>query len=147
MNHNVSKEVVALAAKKRYGVIAMENLRGIRARTKRWNRHANRMLHSWPFGEFQRFVHYKAALKGIEVVLIDPKGTSQECYRCGQKGKRDGVKFVCTNGQTCGKLSDADQNAAKNIAARGAACKPAHESTIGDVLLKHFSRSVESPAL
>lgn len=146
MNHNVSKEIVALARRKLCGIIAVEDLTHIRRRAKRWNKHANRMIHSWPFGELQRFVEYKAALRGIDTVHVAPAGTSKTCHRCGQEGKRDKAKFVCTNERTCGKLFDADINAAKNIAVRGGACKPPRESTIGDVLFEHFSHQSKAPA-
>jgi len=143
LNHNLSKEIVALAKKKLCGIIALEDLKYIRSRTKRWNKHANRMKHAWSFGQLQSFIEYKAALAGLTVKKVKADGTSQECHRCGEKGKRTKAKFVCTNGQTCGELLDADINAAKNIAARGADCNAAR---IGDELVRFFVHSSQPKA-
>lgn len=47
------------------------------------------------------------------VVVIEPAYTSQICYKCGEKGKREKWKFTCQN---CGNQINADLNAAINIA-------------------------------
>lgn len=118
VNHNVAKEIVADAVAKNVSLIRMENLKGIRARTKIPNRHRNRMVGLWSFGQLQEFVRYKAAAKGIRVELVNPAYTSQSCHRCFKLGIRNRETFVCT---PCGVTLDADANAALVIAAGGAA--------------------------
>ena len=119
INHMISKQLVETAQTTKRQ-IALENLEGIRQRTK--VRKAQRYQHhSWAFLQLRQFVTYKAQTAGIPVVLVDPAYTSQTCHCCGTRGHRSGLKFVCT---TCG-VFDADLNGAKNVAARGADCNAA----------------------
>jgi hypothetical protein len=55
----------------------------------------------------------------VTVIEIDPKYSSQECSCCGyiSPTNRDREKFLC---EACGHLDDADFDASKVIAARGA---------------------------
>lgn len=62
------------------------------------------------------------------VVLVNPKYTSQTCFECGEVDKRSRVSqssFVCTS---CGHISNADVNAAKNIQSKGIALSRQRES-------------------
>ena len=115
-NHVLSKQLVDEAKRHNCGVIRMEQLQGIRARTKVWNKHRNRMTSGWSFYQLQQYVAYKAARAGMAVELVDPAYTSQTCHHCGCRGKRDKDVFSCT---TCGD-AHADENAAWVIAAGGA---------------------------
>lgn len=120
VNHQISKVIVANAVASGAS-IALEDLTGIRDRTTT-NRKQRGLHNSWGFYQLRNFVSYKAARAGIEVVLVNPKYTSQDCNRCGKRGKRSGKVFACTN---CGN-EDADVNAARVIASRvGAASNPA----------------------
>jgi IS605 OrfB family transposase len=59
------------------------------------------------------------ASPGCEVVLVDPKGTSRECFACGHTAAENRLSqavFCCV---ACGHSDHADVNAAKNIRARG----------------------------
>ncbi|WP_270313614.1 RNA-guided endonuclease InsQ/TnpB family protein, partial [Bifidobacterium adolescentis] len=99
------------------GVMAFEDLSQIRRLARkgtRTGRHRRNMLNQWPFSQLQEFAAYKAAAKGIQVVMVDPAYTSQRCNRCGyvDKGNRDRARFDCLN---CGHSDDADHNAALNI--------------------------------
>jgi putative transposase len=116
-NHNLSKRIVAEAEGTQSGVIRMERLAGIRRRCKIFNKHTNRMMSGWSFGQLQAFVSYKAERCGIKIEYVDPAYTSQTCAQCGALGVRRGDVFSCT---TCGK-SHADIQAAVNIAAGGVA--------------------------
>ena len=114
-NHNLSKAIVAEAKDTQSGVIRMERLKDIRQRCKIRNKHTNRMMSGWSFGQLQNFVAYKAARCGIKIEYVDPAYTSQICSSCGVLGKRRGDVFSCT---TCG-TAHADIQAAVNIAAGG----------------------------
>lgn len=118
VNHNLAKQIVLEAVKNGCSLIRMENLKGIRERTKTWNPHRNRSTAHWSFGQLQDYVAYKAAMKGIRVEKIHPAYTSKTCHRCLKLGVRQGPSFACT---PCGVTMDADLNAALVIAAGGAA--------------------------
>lgn len=99
------------------GVMAFEDLARIRRLARKGTRAGRRrrnMLNQWPFSQLQEFTSYKAAAKGIQVVMVDPAYTSQRCNRCGyvDKGNRDRARFDCLR---CGHSDDADHNAALNI--------------------------------
>lgn len=119
VNHQISKTIVAKAVASNAS-IALEDLTGIRERTNPKLRRKQRGLHnSWAFWQLRNFVAYKAANAGVAVHLVDPKYTSQDCNRCGKRGKRSGKVFACTS---CGSMN-ADVNASRVIAARvGATC-------------------------
>jgi putative transposase len=60
-------------------------------------------------------------MAGVAVLYVDPAYTSQTCSSCGhvsKKNRPDQATFRCTS---CGFAEHADVNAARNIAARGAA--------------------------
>ena len=99
------------------GVIAFEDLSRIRRLARkgtRTGRKRRNMLNQWPFSQLQEYTVYKAATKGIQVVMVDPAYTSQRCNACGyvDKGNRDRARFDCL---CCGHGDDADHNAALNI--------------------------------
>lgn len=136
-NHCVSKTVVA-AAKCTHRGIALEDLKGIRGRTK--VRRGQRSRHSnWAFYQLRAFVQYKGLLAGVPVVLVDPRDTSKTCSKCGHCSKsnrptRD--KFCCT---FCGHVAPADVNAAVNIAAKATVNLPmvSTEVTKTDILVSN----------
>ena len=99
-----------------YGLIRMEQLRGIREKTLVWNPHRNRMMSGWSFSQLQQFVTYKARRVGIAVELVNPAYTSQVCFECRQMGLRCKDVFQC---KACGE-KPADYNAAGNISIGGA---------------------------
>lgn len=111
-NHKISKKIVDIAEKSNSG-IKLEKLEGIR-RNRKHGRKFNSALHSWSFYQLQTFIEYKAKLRGIPLVYVEPRNTSKECSRCGSVGTRDGKKFVCPNGH----VEHADVNAGFNIALR-----------------------------
>lgn len=116
-NHVISKRLVS-KAKARGSAIVLENLSGIRERTT--VRRSQRARHSnWSFHELRQFIEYKALLAGVPVFYVDPAYTSQTCSECGHcdKKNRNGSDFQC---RECGHSMNADENAARNIAARAA---------------------------
>ncbi|WP_292484854.1 transposase, partial [Methanohalobium sp.] len=81
-------------------------------------------LGKWAFSELTEFILYKAKLDGVPVVIINPMYTSQQCSECGYINKNNRQKqanFRCKN---CGHQDNADYNASKNIAHRGAVRLP-----------------------
>lgn len=75
-------------------------------------RKRNRMISSWSFWRLSRYISYKAAIAGIEVVFVDPHYTSQTCPVCGEKHKTKTRKYECS----CGFRGHRDIVGAMNIA-------------------------------
>jgi putative transposase len=101
--------------------IVLEDLKNIRETSKigRGKQDKNvstkRRLHAWTFAQFYDFIAYKAAERGIQVVKVDPRKTSQTCSKCSyqhRSNRRSQSLFLCKN---CGYCLNADYNAAKNI--------------------------------
>lgn len=122
VNHVLSKRIVAKAVDT-HRAIALENLGGIRTRvTVRKPQRAT--LHSWSFFQLRQFLTYKATLRCVPVVLVDPRNTSRTCPHCGciDKANRPSQdRFSCVS---CGFAGHADTIAAGNIARRAAVNQP-----------------------
>lgn len=119
LNHQISRQIIDLALAYAHPVICLERLDGIRNRT-RGSKRFNRMMSSWSFRQLTDFIRYKAAREGIPVLLVDPRGTSKTCPRCGhatRSNRPQQGRFRCV---ACGYEANADLVAARNIAARGA---------------------------
>lgn len=79
----------------------------------------NRSILNQGWYTFRQMLSYKLPGNGGQLILVDPKYTSQSCPRCGHvdKANRKTQKdFVCQN---CGHVANADINAAVNILNRG----------------------------
>jgi putative transposase len=113
-DHVLSKRIVQHTAPG--STIVVENLTHIRSRARmKKQTETHRRLHSWSFAQFQSFLSYKAQERGIQVVKVDPRHTSQTCSHCGHQARnnrRSQSLFLC---RQCGYCLNADYNAAKNI--------------------------------
>ena len=77
----------------------------------------NRRLRTWDRTHLLGYLTDKAELAGIEVVLVDERGTSSTCPRCGRRvPKPKGRNFSCPH---CGLTGHRDLVGAANIAAKG----------------------------
>lgn len=118
VNHRVSKKIVAEAKRTGRG-IAIEDLTGIRARV-RLRKPQRAMIHSWAFAQLGAFLACKAEAAGVPLLHLDPAYSSQECSGCGhteKKNRPDQATFRCLS---CGVSLNADENAGRNLAHRGA---------------------------
>lgn len=121
-NHCLSKRLVLVAKGTSRG-LALEDLTHLRSRST-VHRHQRDRHSKWAFRELRAFISYKASLAGIPVVLVDPRGTSRTCSRCGHEARgsrRHRDRFVC---RQCHYEASADLNAAINIANRAAVNQP-----------------------
>lgn len=113
-NHKYSKFIVEFAVRNKCGCIQMEDLSGISKDDRN-----SKFLKNWSYFDLQTKIEYKAKEKGITVVKISPKYTSQRCNHCGNidsDNRKEQEHFECT---VCGHKANADYNAAQNIATPG----------------------------
>jgi IS605 OrfB family transposase len=122
LNHRVAKQLVE-RAKDTSRAIALENLNGFRLEATVTKAQRDR-LGKWAFSELTDFILYKAKLEGVPVVIINPMYTSQQCSECGYIDKNNRQKQANFKCKRCGHKENADYNASKNIAHRGAVSFP-----------------------
>lgn len=74
--------------------------------------------HHWSYRYIQNRIRLTSEELGVQVIDVNPTGTSQTCSKCGHKHKdnRKGEEFLCLS---CGYEADADFNASVNILERG----------------------------
>lgn len=113
VNHKIANEIVKLAQKMSKN-IALENLSGIRGAKSR--RSFKWFLHSWAFYDLQMKIKSKAERVGIQVMMIDPAYTSQDCSNCKNRKKCQGKSYKCSK---CKLEIHRDVNASYNISERG----------------------------
>lgn len=112
-NHKISRYIVDFALKHNCGIIQMEDLTGFSQKAK------EAFLKNWSYCDLQEKIKYKAEENCIEVVLVNPQYTSKRCNKCGHIHEENRIcktnqsKFKC---MSCGYESNADINAARNIA-------------------------------
>ena len=125
--HRVTTELV-----RRFGLIAIEDpsIQNMTAwakgtveqsgRNVRQKTGPHRTVLEQSRGLIRRQLDYKAAWAGRELVVVDPKFTSQRCSGCGagSADHRQRKRYDCAE---CGMTEDADINAAKNILHRALA--------------------------
>jgi putative transposase len=111
-NHRYARYIVDMAIKHDCGVIQLEDLSGITA-------NSDKFLKSWTYYDLQQKIEHKAKVAGIEVRKVNPQYTSKRCSRCGcidENNRKNQADFKCV---TCGYSTNADYNAARNIAIPG----------------------------
>jgi putative transposase len=143
VNHTIAKSIVTSHP---HTLIGLEELTGIRERTKRRKRRrkkngrgtepvskkarrANRHASQWAFAELHGILTYKAVLAGSLAIKVDADYTSQACPYCGYADKQNrpgkGLLFICQHEQCPYRLRTgypytlhADLVGARNIAMR-----------------------------
>ena len=110
--------------------IVFEDITHIRSMYKRGNyqgrKYRRMMNNNWPFAEIKRQIEYKANWIGIPVIHLTKKetrGTSLECYICGERLQRAFKKDVLHRRQlwcnACKRWFDRDLVAVMNISRKG----------------------------
>ena len=108
--HKLANKIVELVEK--YGGIALENLTEIRE-SIRYSAEMNGRLHRWSFRKLQSIIEYKAKLRGVKVVFVNPAYTSSLCPVCGGKLSPNGHRVLkCSK---CGFEADRDVVGSWNI--------------------------------
>lgn len=131
MNHCISKRLV-LKAQCTKRTIRLEDLTGIRERTKVRGKPERAKRSNWSFKQLRDFIGYKAQMRGVKVEYVDPRYTSQRCFACGQiekANRKSQAEFLCLK---CGHVDHADHNAALNIAFWASVNAPIVASELGE---------------
>jgi putative transposase len=77
-----------------------------------------KQVHDAGWGQFATILASKAVSAGREFFAVDPRGTSQECSRCGATVRKS-LSVRIHHCPKCGLVEDRDTNAAKNVQWRG----------------------------
>ena len=119
--HRITTDLV-----RRFGLIAVEDL-AIKNMTRSaagtlenpgtgvaQKRGLNRSISEQTWGMIRHQLTYKAGWAGREMVVVDPRFTSQRCSGCGTVSAehRQRKRYNCAE---CGMTEDADINAARNV--------------------------------
>lgn len=89
----------------------------------------NRAILDAAFGRLASLIRYKAEKAGGQMVLVDARGTSQQCSGCGARTPK-GLAEREHRCPHCGLVLQRDINAARNIRARGLAAVAADGGAI-----------------
>jgi IS605 OrfB family transposase len=113
-HHQAAKTLIAWAIAHRVATLAVGDLAGITGRDV--GRRQNLRLRQWRRTHLLGALRDKAERAGIQVVIVDERGTSSTCPECSTPvPKPPGRVFVCSS---CGYREHRDLVGARNIAAR-----------------------------
>jgi putative transposase len=111
--HKVGNLVAELALK-HHSVIILENLEKLKLRkNSKRGRGFNKKLGLWFYRRVQFCVEYEARERNLEVIKVDPRGTSSKCPRCG--GKLVEYEHRVLRCGRCGFTGDRDVIATINL--------------------------------
>ena len=117
-NHRKNNiEQISSYITKNHSHIVMENLSVKELRSISKNRFMTNGFNDASLGTLRRRIEDKASSAGREIILVNPKGTSQMCSVCEDMVEKDlSVRqHICPQ---CGYTADRDVNAARNILQR-----------------------------
>lgn len=113
--HKLSRKLV-----NNYQIIVFEDL-DIKDMQDGNYRSMNKSIGDAAWNQLTQMTAYKAENAGRSFVKVDPRNTSQMCSDCGETVKKD-LSVRIHDCPHCGLSLDRDENAARNILARGMAC-------------------------
>ncbi|MCC6022246.1 MAG: RNA-guided endonuclease TnpB family protein [Desulfurococcaceae archaeon] len=111
--HKLGDLIAELALRYRSSII-LEDLEKIRKnKENKKSREFNKRLGLWFYRRIQFCVEYEARERGLEVVKINPRGTSSKCPRCGDKLVEYERRVLSC--KKCGFIGDRDVTATINL--------------------------------
>jgi putative transposase len=124
--HKIANKIIEKANEIGSSVIVMENLKhmekawrrqkNLKNPEKKKSREVRGRLNRWSFRKLQQIIEYKAKLAGLNVVYVNPRGTSSMCPVCGVKLSPNGHRQMrCPR---CGFEGDRDVVAVLNLVRR-----------------------------
>ena len=123
-NHRKNNvETISAHIVKDYGPIVMEDLSVMQIRRRSKSRKMTNGYNDASLGYLRRRIQDKASSAGREIILVDPKGTSQTCSMCGETVKKD-LSVRVHECPHCKTSMDRDVNAARNILFRSGLVLP-----------------------
>ncbi|AGK61415.1 transposase, IS605 OrfB family, central region [Archaeoglobus sulfaticallidus PM70-1] len=116
--HQISRAFVDTLSEGDY--VVLEKLNGIRDRCN-VRKEYRATFHNWAFRRLQEMIEYKCLERGVPVVYVEPKYSSQRCPRCGTIDKRNRKSQALFQCVSCGFQHNADYVASLNLSelARG----------------------------
>jgi putative transposase len=105
-------DLIAELALKYQSLIILKDLDELRENNKK-DKSFNKKLGLWFYHRIQFCIEYEARERDLEVVIIDPKGTSSKCPRCS--GKLVEYEYRVLGCKKCGFMGDRDVTATLNI--------------------------------
>jgi len=105
-------DLIAELALKYQSLIILEDLDELRENNKK-SREFNKKLGLWFYRRIQFCIEYEARERNLEVIKIDPRGTSSKCPRCGRKLVED--KHRVLRCKKCNFIGDRDVTATLNL--------------------------------
>ena len=109
--HKLGDLIAELALRYRSSII-LEDLEKLRENNKK-DRRFNKRLGLWFYCRIQFCVEYEAKERNLEVVKVNPRGTSSKCPRCGGKLVEDGHRVLRC--RKCSFIGDRDVTATINL--------------------------------
>lgn len=114
-HHQAAKAAIAWLVERKAGTVVVGDLKGIAG--KDVGAQQNLRLRQWRRTHLMQSLSDKAEKAGIELKLVDERGTSSTCPECANPAsKPKGRKFICNS---CGYRGHRDVAGARNIAAKG----------------------------
>jgi putative transposase len=104
--------LIAILALKYQSVVVLEDLEKLKENNKK-SKKFNKRLGLWFYRRIQFCTEYEARERSLEVIKIDPRGTSSKCPRCN--GKLVEYKHRVLGCKKCGFIGDRDVTATLNI--------------------------------
>jgi putative transposase len=131
--HEAARTVVDWAVRHRVGTLKVGDPRGVLG--LRAGRRHNKRVRDWRIGHLIRCLKDKAEQAGINVLLVDERGTSSTCPACRRRvPKPKNRNFTCTH---CGFSGHRDLVGGANIAQRTPAGGTITTRTVFPVLITH----------
>jgi putative transposase len=118
--HKLGDLIAELALRFR-SVVVLEDLEKLRENGKK-NRRFNKRLGLWFYRRVRFCVEYEARERNLEVVKVDPRGTSSKCPGCGGRLVEDGYRVLRCG--RCGFAGDRDVIATVNLYRRYVSRRP-----------------------
>jgi putative transposase len=109
--HKLGDSIAELALRYR-SVVVLEDLEKLRENGRR-DKKFNKRLGLWFYRRVQFCVEYEARERGLEVVKVNPRGTSSRCPRCGGGLVENGYRVLRCG--RCGFAGDRDVTATVNL--------------------------------
>ncbi|WXG44237.1 MAG: transposase [Promethearchaeati archaeon SRVP18_Atabeyarchaeia-1] len=100
--------------------IAIEKLSHLRKRRGEWSAASRRKVNRTPYGFLRHALRHVAERRGVLLVEVDPRYTSQMCPYCGYTSKANWVGYSYFKCRACGYEANRDRVASLNIALRAA---------------------------